>query len=35
MAQKPKKILDQVRDAPLLKHYAYRMEQSYLDNVLL
>jgi len=31
MAQKPKKLLDQVRDAIRLKHYAYRTEQSYVD----
>jgi hypothetical protein len=29
MAQKPRKLLDQVRDAEGLKHYAYRTEQSY------
>jgi hypothetical protein len=28
MAEKPKKLLDQVRDAKRLKHYAYRTEQS-------
>ena len=33
MAQKPKKLLDQVRDAIRLKHYAYRTEQSYVDLV--
>ena len=33
MAQKPKKLLDQGRDAVRLKHYAYRTEQSYLDWV--
>ena len=33
MAQKPKKLLDQVRDAVRLKHYAYRTEQSYVDWV--
>ena len=33
MAQKPKKLLDQVRDAVRIKHYAYRTEQSYVDWV--
>jgi hypothetical protein len=33
MEQKPKKLLDQVRDAVRLKHYAYRTEQSYVDWV--
>jgi len=33
MVQKPKKLLDQVRDAVRLKHYAYRTEQSYVDRV--
>jgi len=33
MAQKPKKVLDQVRNAVRLKHYAYRAEQSYVDWV--
>ncbi len=33
MAQKPKKLLDQVRDAIRLKHYAYRTEQTYIDWV--
>ena len=33
MAQKPKKLLDQVRDAVRLKHYAYRTEQTYVDWV--
>ena len=31
MDKKPKKLLDQVRDALRLKHYAYRTEQSYVD----
>ena len=31
MNQKPEKLLDQVRDALRLKHYAYRTEQSYVD----
>src|SRR3970282_1636815 len=31
MEQPPKKLLDQVRDALRLKHYAYRTEQAYLD----
>ena len=30
---KTKKLLDQVRDAVRLKHYAYRTEQSYVDWV--
>jgi integron integrase len=33
MAQKTRKLLDQVRDAVRLKHYAYRTEQSYVDWV--
>jgi len=33
MAQKQKKFLDQVRDPVRLKHYAYRMEKSYVDWV--
>lgn len=33
MAQKPKKLLDQVRDAVCLKHNAYRSERSYVDWV--
>ena len=33
MEQKPKKLLDQVRDAVRVKHYAYRTEQSYVDWV--
>ena len=35
MAQKPKKLLDQVRDALRLKHYAYRTEQSYVEGQAL
>jgi integrase len=31
MDKKPKKLLDQVRDALRLKHYAYPTEQSYVD----
>lgn len=31
MEQKPKKLLDQVRDAIRLKNYSYRTEQSYVD----
>ena len=30
---RPKKILDQVRDALRLKHYSYRTEESYVDWV--
>jgi len=26
----PRKLLDQVRDVMLLKHYSYRTEQSYV-----
>jgi len=33
MAQKPKKLFGQVRDATRLKRYAYRTEQSYIDWV--
>ena len=28
--QRPKKLLDQVRDALRLKHYSYRTEQAYV-----
>jgi len=31
MDKKPKKLLDQVRDALRLKHYSYRTEQTYND----
>jgi hypothetical protein len=31
MAKRPKKLLDQVRDAIRLKHYAYGTEQTYVD----
>jgi hypothetical protein len=31
MAQRPKKLLDQVRDAIRLKHYSIRTEESYVD----
>ncbi|MBW4551361.1 MAG: integron integrase [Aphanocapsa sp. GSE-SYN-MK-11-07L] len=31
MVERPKKILDQMRDAIRLKHYSYRTEQTYLD----
>jgi hypothetical protein len=30
MVERPKKLLDQVRDAMRLKHYSYRTEQTYL-----
>jgi Phage integrase, N-terminal SAM-like domain len=30
MEPKPKKLLDQVRDAIRLKHYSYRTEESYV-----
>ncbi|MGA7932746.1 MAG: phage integrase N-terminal SAM-like domain-containing protein [Kovacikia sp.] len=30
MEPRPKKLLDQVRDAIQLKHYSYRTEQSYV-----
>lgn len=33
MPEKPKKLLDQVRDAIRIKHYSYRTEQSYVDWV--
>lgn len=29
--QRPKKLLDQVRDAIRLKHYAYRTEETYVQ----
>ncbi|MEO1294254.1 MAG: phage integrase N-terminal SAM-like domain-containing protein [Cyanobacteria bacterium J06636_16] len=29
--QKPKKLLDQVRDTMRLKHYAYRTEETYVQ----
>ena len=31
--QKPKKLLDQVRDAMRLKHYAYRTEEPYVQVI--
>ena len=31
MQQKPKKLLDRVRDAIRVKHYSYRTEQTYMD----
>jgi hypothetical protein len=31
MEQKPKKLLDQVRDTLRLKNYAYSTEKSYVD----
>lgn len=31
MAQQPKKLLDQVRDAIRRKHYAYRTEETYVS----
>jgi len=31
MEQRPKKLLDQVRDAIQLKHYSIRTEESYVD----
>ncbi len=30
MESKPRKLLDQVRDAIRLKHYSYRTEQTYV-----
>lgn len=33
MVERPKKLLDQVRDAIRLKHYSYRTEQTYIDWV--
>jgi hypothetical protein len=33
MGERPKKILDQMRDAIRLKHYAYRTEKTYVDWV--
>ncbi|MFM7529045.1 MAG: phage integrase N-terminal SAM-like domain-containing protein [Nodosilinea sp.] len=30
MEEKPRKLLDQVRDTVRLKHYSYRTEQSYV-----
>lgn len=31
MQQRPKKLLDQVRDATQLKHYSYRTEATYVQ----
>jgi hypothetical protein len=31
MESRPKKLLDQVRDAIRLKHYSYRTEQTYVQ----
>lgn len=31
MQQRPKKLLDQVRDAIRLKHYSYRTEETYVQ----
>jgi hypothetical protein len=31
MYEKPKKLLDQVRETMRIKHYSYRTEQSYAD----
>ena len=31
MQQRPRKLLDQVRDAIRLKHYAYRTEETYVQ----
>ncbi len=31
MAERPKKLLEQVADATRRKHYAYRTEQTYCD----
>lgn len=33
MDDRPKKLLDQVRDAIRLKHYSYRTEESYLYRI--
>jgi integrase len=33
MLERPKKILEQLRDVIRLKHYAYRTEQTYIDWV--
>lgn len=33
MVERPKKLLDQMRDAIRLKHYSYRTEQTYVDWV--
>jgi site-specific recombinase XerD len=33
MVERPKKILDQLRDVIRLKHYSYRTEQTYVDWV--
>jgi len=32
MEQRPKKLLDQVRETIRLKHYARRTEEAYLEN---
>lgn len=34
MPQKPKKLIDRVRDAILVKHYSYRTEQTYTIEIL-
>ncbi|HNT78203.1 MAG TPA: integron integrase, partial [Anaerolineae bacterium] len=31
MSEKPRKLLDQVRDVLRLKHYALRTEEAYVD----
>ena len=31
MPEKPKKLLDQVRDAVRIRNYSYRSEQCYVD----
>lgn len=33
MQESPKKLLDQVRDAIRLKHYAYRTEETYVQRI--
>jgi hypothetical protein len=33
MPDKPRKLLDQVRDAIRVKHYSYKTEQSYVEWV--
>lgn len=35
MEPKPRKLLDQVRDAIRLKNYAYRSEKSYVESFVI
>ena len=33
MSEKPRKLLDQVRDTLRIKHHSHRTEQSYIDRI--